>query len=71
MFPGFYITSAEETMLGGNQLKKDSNRLVWSVASSENNKVPNEPTEQKNKAVPAVVLQPMQIRSYIITLVPL
>ncbi|EFX74192.1 hypothetical protein DAPPUDRAFT_324586 [Daphnia pulex] len=68
LFPGFTVTSSEETMLGGNQFKKDSNRLVWNVASTSNR---NENGQQiwDERAIPAVQLKPMEIRTFIITLV--
>lgn len=62
MFLGFVVTSAQETMLGGNQWKDDSDRLIWS--SQENEK------QDKNKAIelPAVELNPMEIRTFVIIL---
>ena len=64
LFNGFSITSAEETILGGNQFKKDSKRLVWRDSSG---------TEQQNLStantvvdIENVTLQPMQIRTFIL-----
>jgi lysosomal alpha-mannosidase len=51
-------------MLGGNQFKKDLNRLVWNVASTSNR---NEDGQQimDERAIPAVQLKPMEIRTFI------
>ncbi|XP_057366002.1 lysosomal alpha-mannosidase-like [Daphnia carinata] len=65
LFPGFTIVSAEETMLGGNQFKKDSNRLIWNAAST-GSKADQQMGEER---IAAVLLRPMEIRSYILTLV--
>lgn len=54
-------------MLGGNQFKKDSNRLVWNVASTTNEVGTQQLRDER--AIPAVKLQPMEIRTFIITLV--
>lgn len=66
LFNGFSITSAEETMLGGNQFKKDSKRLVWkeSNKTQEKNLIsPNSDVDIEN-----VTLNPMQIRTFILYL---
>ena len=60
-------------MLGGNQFKKDSSRLVWNNVSTKN-EVGADFTNQgpqiwDGRAIPAVQLKPMEIRSFIITLV--
>jgi lysosomal alpha-mannosidase len=54
-------------MLGGNQFKKDSNRLVWNAASTRNEIVEQQKWDER--AIPAVQLKPMEIRTFIITLV--
>ena len=57
-------------MLGGNQFKKDSSRLVWNVASTKNeDEAQRGLDENDSRAIPAVTLQPMEIRSFIVTLV--
>lgn len=66
LFNGFSITSTEETILGGNQFKKDSKRLVWTDDSNET------PQQKLSRATTAAVdienvtLHPMQIRTFII-----
>jgi lysosomal alpha-mannosidase len=55
-------------MLGGNQFKKDSNRLVWNAASTRNEIVGQEKWDER-AIIPAVQLKPMEIRTFIITLV--
>ena len=64
LFPGFAIISAEETVLGGNQLKKDSQRLVW--YSSDKQKAIG---RSSHSEFPDVELQPMEIRTFILNLV--
>lgn len=70
LFPGFTVSSMNETTLGGNQWIEDSNRLVWNKAGQKmvgdeemDNRSDHEPA-----AASAVSLQPMQIRTYIVTL---
>ena len=64
MFLGFVVTSANETMLGGNQWKEDSDRLIWSLQKDEK--------QSNNKAIraPVVELNPMKIRTFVITVAP-
>lgn len=69
LFPGFDITKMEEAMLGGNQYSKDSKRLVWTAVEAKNENV------QTGKYAGAihprvldVVLQPMEIRTFVINL---
>lgn len=61
---GFTITSIEETMLGGNQFKKDSERLVWKESSEAHGK----PIHEKSSVVDIenIMLHPMQIRTFIL-----
>jgi len=50
-------------MLGGNQWKEDSDRLIWSLQKDEN--------QSNNKAIiPVVELNPMEIRTFVITVAP-
>ncbi|XP_029036014.2 lysosomal alpha-mannosidase isoform X2 [Osmia bicornis bicornis] len=72
LFSSFTIRSVEETTLGGNQLLKDLYRFNW---EPEPNNVPQ--TEETPTAsvtnvegVINVVLIPMQIRTFIITIEP-
>ncbi|XP_046648826.1 lysosomal alpha-mannosidase-like isoform X2 [Daphnia pulicaria] len=65
LFPGFAITSAEETILGGNQLKKDSQRLVWHSSSDKQTNVRSSHSDE----FPDLDLQPMEIRTFILNLV--
>lgn len=62
LFPGFTITSAEETLLGGNQFKKDSHRLVWNTSGNEGN-------GQARSKFPDIELKPMEIRTFTLNLV--
>nr|CAH0110923.1 unnamed protein product [Daphnia galeata] len=64
LFLGFAIISAEETVLGGNQLKKESQRLVW--YSSDKQKSIG---RSSHSEFPDVELQPMEIRTFILNLV--
>ncbi len=60
----------EETMLGGNEWKKDSNRLVWKTEDHATSKRSDEQVD-KNIEISAdwtVTLQPMQIRTFVISL---
>ena len=69
LFNGFQITSAEETMLGGNQFKKDSKRLVWKELNHTQDKNLSE-TNAGHKVVDIenVILYPMQIRTFILSI---
>ena len=66
MFNGFTITSAEETMLGGNQFKKDSKRLLWTNDPNETQQQHNLSTANTTVDIENVTLQPMQIRTFIL-----
>jgi len=66
LFNDFSIKSAEETMLGGNQLKKESKRLVWTESNGpqkQNILVKNADVDIAN-----ILLHPMQIRTFILKL---
>jgi len=64
LFPGFVITDAKETMLGGNQWKVDSNRLVWNNTQRDNKEYSN-----RGIRLPIIVeLKPMEIRTFVLTL---
>jgi len=63
LFNGLSITSIQEAMLGGNEWKKDSQRLVWTDTTS-NNKLLDE-----IDANLTITLSPMQIRTFILTLI--
>ena len=67
MFPGYNIDSAEETVLGGNQFKSDSNRLLWKSSGNKNGLDKNNLYEEP-LAIPAIQLNPMEIRTFIIRL---
>lgn len=49
-------------MLGGNQFKKDSKRLVWKESNEEQNKYLSKTDIVVD--IEHVVLQPMQIRTF-------
>lgn len=69
MFNGFYITFAEETMLGGNQFKKDSKRFSWKESNDNKNTKPSETyAEHAVVDIENVTLQPMQIRTLILSI---
>lgn len=60
----------EEAMLGGNEWKKDSKRLVWNTEDHVTSKR-SEKQFDKNMEISAdwtVTLQPMQIRTFVISL---
>ncbi|XP_032794592.1 lysosomal alpha-mannosidase [Daphnia magna] len=63
LFPGFVIMSAEETILGGNQFRKDSQRLIWNSTDRQHN------NSKRLTKFPDVELQPMEIRTFIFNLV--
>ncbi len=57
----------EETLLGGNQLKKDSKRLIW----KESGDTKQQEIFSKSDTsidIEKVLLNPMQIRSFILSL---
>jgi len=61
----------EETMLGGNEWKKDSKRLDWNTEDNSTLKRSDEKQFDKNMEISAdwtVTLQPMQIRTFVISL---
>ena len=56
-------------MLGGNQYKSDSSRLSWKAAlSNEMEKGKSNHYVKPALAVPAVQLNPMEIRTFILRL---
>lgn len=55
--------SAEETILGGNQFRKDSQRLIWNSTDRQHN------NSKRLTKFPDVELQPMEIRTFIFNLV--
>lgn len=63
-FDGFSITSVEETTLGGNQLKKDSQRFFWKEVNELQKKNSSETSTVVD--IENIVLHPMQIRTFII-----
>ncbi|XP_017876463.1 lysosomal alpha-mannosidase isoform X1 [Ceratina calcarata] len=72
LFANFTIASIEETTLGANQWSKDMNRLIWKAETNEvlrEDKNPSPPVEIKDGGV-NVLLQPMEIRTFIVKLVP-
>lgn len=56
-------------MLGGNQFKKDSNRLTWSSLMTKDDFKDKNWSERSYRAELVLELKPMEIRSFIITLV--
>jgi len=63
LFNGLSITSIQEAMLGGNEWKKDSQRLVWTDTTSNNELL------GEIDANLTITLSPMQIRTFILTLI--
>ena len=65
---GYTISDAQEMMLGANQLKSESNRLPWNTQNQDTNEIDSEPSyEYKPLAVTDVVLKPMEIRTFVIS----
>jgi len=70
LFLGFTIVNLEETLLGGNQYKGDSNRLSWNVNSMDNSAkdcVIDSGFEEEI-AYSAIQLKPMEIRTFMMEL---
>lgn len=69
MLDGFEVTTLEETMLGGNQWKQDSNRLMWNKANEiiQNQLSRDGSTDIPDATVDSIQLIPMQIRSFVMT----
>jgi len=61
------VTSIEETLLGGNQLKKDSKRLIWKE-SNETQKQERLSISETINNLEKIVLYPMQIRSFTLSI---
>lgn len=63
------MTTLEETMLGGNQWKQDSNRLMWNKANEiiQNQLSRDGSTDIPDATVDSIQLIPMQIRSFVMT----
>lgn len=57
-------------MLGGNQWKADSQRFEWKVEGRGHQGRVEHIHNDDDRAIPAVVLRPMEIRTFILTLVP-
>lgn len=64
----FTITSADETVLGGNQLIRDSTRLQWNYEKDEPLPSINQPPAASAAAKISVTLNPMEIKTFIIKL---
>lgn len=70
LFDGFQVTSIEELMLGANVLKKDLKPFKWTrkredVAEDISRGSPID--LQADATIHSIELQPMQIRTFIIT----
>lgn len=71
LFSAFTVTSVHETTLGGNQWLQKKDRLKWTPEANEileNYSVP--PLESEKKDGVNVLLQPMEIRTFIVELTP-
>ena len=71
LFPGFTIVNLEETLLGGNQYKSDSNRFSWNVSSMDNSAkdcVIDDGGFEEEIAYSAIQLKPMEIRTFMMEL---
>lgn len=67
LFKGFEITSLEETVLGGNMWKKDLNRLKWSILNNDKKSTnPHLSINSDEISTKEIVLNPMQIRSFVL-----
>lgn len=72
LFDGFQVTSMEETSLAGNMPKKGLQRLRWMTsAHSASTKRESIAASQAEATVDAVELQPMQIRTFVISIATL
>jgi hypothetical protein len=72
MFTAFDIVEARETTLGGNQWYEESSRFDWDV---DTNEIVPPQRNRRNEAPTSsngfrVILQPMQIRTFIIQISP-
>jgi hypothetical protein len=65
LFLDFNVDSAEETVLGGNQFKSNSSRLIWKAMQMNEENV-DEKINQQPLAVSDVELKPMEIRTFIL-----
>lgn len=65
LFLDFNVDSAEETVLGGNQFKSNSRRLIWKAMQMNEENV-DEKINQQPLAVSDVELKPMEIRTFIL-----
>jgi len=68
MFNGFTVTSLEETLLDGNQLKRDSERMVWKELNATEENISSSGFDEPVTDLEKVLLKPMQIRSFILNL---
>ena len=67
MFNGFTVTSLEETLLDGNQLKRDSQRMVWKeLNNATEESISSSGFDEPVTDLEKVLLKPMQIRSFIL-----
>ena len=62
------MTSIEETLLGGNQLKKDSKRLIWKESNEIKKQAERLSKSETVTNLENIVLNPMQIRSFILSI---
>jgi len=72
LFLNYTIQSVHETMLGGNQLKIDSNRLSWRNDSTRNivENHSNQPKTSSKYGSNEVELKPMEIRTFVLKFNP-
>ena len=69
MFNGFTVTSVKESLLDGNQLKKDSKRMTWKeVNGTDEHQIPSTTGFDAEINLKKVLLKPMQIRSFVLSL---
>ena len=69
MFKGFNIEEIEETTLDGNLKKSDSRRLSWRSISKDVDA--NFEYHDSLKSLEHIMLMPMEIRTFIIRLLPI
>jgi lysosomal alpha-mannosidase len=68
LFPGFTIVNLQETTLGGNQFKRDFNRLSWNVSGIKNFDNQNDVLNEESVSYSAIQFMPMEIRTFILEL---
>lgn len=71
LFKTFTIVSVKETTLGGNQWFKDMNRLKWDAETNDilYSEEQYQPVEIKDGII-NIILKPMEIRTFILKIVP-